>query len=131
MSFPKKGNYFPEDAGNGGDGSGPEGHFASRIASALHRSFGNSRAGAKTVARWTGANERAVKNWFSGRYGPRGEHLVVLVRHSDDVLDAFLKMAGREDLMVTLKLGAAEHAIVELLAAVRGLGRANHAAGHR
>ena len=124
MSFPKKGKYFPEDSGNDGDGSDPEGHFASRIASALHRSFANSRVGVKTVARWTGANERAVKNWFSGRYGPRGEHLVVLARHSNDVLGAFLKMAGREDLMVALNLSAAEHAIVELLAAVRGLNRA-------
>jgi hypothetical protein len=71
-----------------------------------------------------------VKNWFSGRYGPRGEHLVVLVRQSDDVLDAFLEMAGRDELMVALKLDAAEHAIVELLAAVRGLGRRDDAAGH-
>jgi hypothetical protein len=130
MSFPKKGNYFPEDAGNNGDG-GPEEHFAARISSALHRSLGNSRAGVKTVAGWTGANERAVKNWFSGRYGPRGEHLVVLARHSNEVLDAFLEMAGREDLMVALKLGAAEHAIVELLAAVRSLARADRAAGRR
>lgn len=129
MSFPKKGNYFPEDAGHGGDGSGPEGHFASRIASALRRAFGNSRAGVKTAAGWTGANERAVKNWFSGRYGPRGEHLVVLVRQSDDVLDAFLEMAGRDELMVALKLDAAEHAIIELLAAVRSLGRRDTAVG--
>ena len=131
MSFPKKGNYLPEGRGNGGDGNGSENHFASRVASALRRSLDNSRAGVKTVAGWTGANERAVKNWFSGRYGPRGEHLVVLARHSNEVLDAFLEMAGREDLMVTLKLGAAEHAIVELLAAVRGLAKTDHAAGHR
>jgi hypothetical protein len=130
MSFPKKGNYFSEDAGSNGGGI-PEKHFASEIASALHRSFGNSRAGVKTVAGWTGANERAVKNWFSGRYGPRGEHIVVLARHSNEVLDAFLEMAGRQDLMVTLKLGAAEHAIVELLAAVRSLAKADRAGGHR
>ena len=47
---------------------------------------------------WTGANEKTVKNWFAGRYGPSGEHLAVLVRHSDEVLNAFLVMAGRDSM---------------------------------
>jgi hypothetical protein len=62
-----------------------------------------------------------VKNWFSRRYGPSGEHLVALARHSDEVLGAFLAMAGREDLLVATKLVAAEQAITELLIAVRRL----------
>jgi hypothetical protein len=122
MSFPKKGNFFPEGAGPGGDGRGRDGHFATEIAAALRRSFGDSHAGVKTVAGWTGASERTVKNWFSGQYGPRGQHLVVLVRYSNDVLSSFLAMAGREDLMAAIKLAAAERAIIELLVAVRGLG---------
>lgn len=121
MSFPKKGNIFPDGAGHDGDGKIPEGRFATEIAAALRRSFVDGHAGVKTVAGWTGANERTVKNWFSGRYGPSGEHLVALIRHSNEVLNAFLQMAGREDLMVTLKLATAEQAIVELLAALRGL----------
>jgi hypothetical protein len=128
MSFPKKGNFFPEGAGRGGDGKGREGHFATEIAAALRRSFGDGHAGIKTVAGWTGANERTVKNWFSGRYGPRGEHLVALVQRSNDVLSSFLVMSGRDDLMATAKLAAAEQAIVELLVAVRGLGRTTSAA---
>ena len=123
MSFPKKGNFFPEGARRGGDGKGSEGHFATEIAAALRRSFGGGHVGIKTVSGWTGANERTVKNWFSGRYGPRGEHLVVLVRRSNDVLSSFLVMSGREDLMAAAKLAAVEQAIVELLVAVRGLGR--------
>ena len=71
------------------------------------------------VASWTGANEKTVKNWFAGRYGPSGEHLVALARHSDEVLGTFLALAGRQDLMVAMKLAAAEQAIEELLAAVR------------
>ena len=62
-----------------------------------------------------------MKNWFSGRYGPSGEHLVALARHSDEVLGTFLAMAGRENLMVVTKLVAAEEAIQDLLAAVRRL----------
>jgi len=63
-----------------------------------------------------------VKNWFAGRYGPSGDHLVSLVRHSDEVLGTFLALAGRQDLMVAVKLAAAERAIEELLMAVRQLG---------
>lgn len=123
MSFPKKGNFFPKKNEYGGDDLGaPERHFAEQIAAALHRSLGDSRAGAKIVASWTGANEKTVKNWFAGRYGPSGEHLVSLVRHSDEVLETFLAAAGRQGLMVALKLASAECAIEELLVAVRQLG---------
>ncbi len=122
MSFPKKGKFFPKENGYNGDGSGPTGAgFVDEISSALRRSLGDSRAGAKTVASWTGANEKTVKNWFSGKYGPSGEHLVKLVRHSDEMLYTFLAMAGREDLMVATKLVGAERAIAELLDAVRRL----------
>jgi hypothetical protein len=122
MSFPKKGKFFPD--GNGGSGGGGlpgERVFASEVSAALHRALGPTHAGIKTVAAWTGANERTVKNWFSGRYGPSGEHLAVLVQHSDEVLNAFLSLAGRQDLMVAIKLAAAEQAIMEVLIALRHL----------
>ncbi|OLS50372.1 hypothetical protein BV379_08485 [Rhodovulum sulfidophilum] len=93
------------------------------MAAALKWSLGDSRAGVKTVAAWTGANEKTVKNWFSGTYGPSGAHLIALARHSDEVLSTFLTMAGREDLMVAIKLAAAEEAVEELLEAVRQLNR--------
>jgi hypothetical protein len=122
MSFPKKGKFFPKGKAYGGNGrQEPENRFADEIAAALRRSPGDGRAGAKEVASWTGANEKTVKNWFSGRYGPSGEHLVSLVRHSDDVLGAFLSLAGRQDLMVAMKFAAAERAIEDLLMAVRKL----------
>lgn len=122
MSFPKKGKFCPNRNGYADKGEADRGRdFAAAIASALNSSLGPTRAGAKTVAAWTGANEKTVKNWFSGRYGPSGEHLVALARHSDEVLGAFLTMAGREDLLVATKLVAAEQAITELLIAVRRL----------
>jgi hypothetical protein len=122
MSFPKKGKFFPDRNGYT-DNNGSLGSvcFSAEIAAALHRSLGSTGAAVKTVAGWTGANEKTVKNWFSGRYGPSGEHLAVLVRHSDEVLSTFLVMAGRQDLMVAIKLAAAEQAIMELLVAVRSL----------
>jgi hypothetical protein len=126
MSFPKKGKFFPKE--NGYDGNGghqTSGCFADEIASALKRSLRDSRAGVKSVAAWTGANEKTVKNWFSGTYGPSGAHLIALSRYSDEVLGIFLAMAGHEDLMVAIKLAAAEDAISDLLDAVRQLGGDN------
>jgi hypothetical protein len=123
MSFPKKGKFFSKEKGyNEEIGSETNDCFVEEIASALKRSLGDSRAGIKTVAAWTGANEKTVKNWFSGVYGPRGAHLIALARHSDEVLATFLAMAGRENLMVAIKFAVAEDAITELLNAVRQLG---------
>lgn len=56
------------------------------------------------------ANKKTVKNWFSGRHGPFGDHLVSLAQHPDEVLGTFLALAGRHDLMVAIKLATAEHA---------------------
>ena len=123
MSFPKKGKFFPKENGYTGKGGHQTNRcFVEEIASALKRSLGDSRAGVKTVARWTGANEKTVKNWFSGTYGPSGMHLVALARHSDEVLCTFMVMSGHENLMVAIKLATAEEAIADLLDAVRQLG---------
>ena len=122
MSFPKKGKFFPGGTAHAAGGNGQHAaSFAGEIAAALRRSAGKGGEGIKIVAGWTGANEKTVKNWFSGRYGPRGEHLAVLVQQSDEVLSAFLVMAGRQDLMAVVKLAAAEKAIMDLLAAVRSI----------
>jgi len=65
--------------------------------------------------RWTGANERTVKNWLAGTYGPNGEHLIDLLRNSDEVLDAFLSLAGREQVIAAMKLVAARDAFAAAL----------------
>lgn len=124
MSFPKEGKFFPKrlrerDPGN----SLLPGSFAPEIAAALRRSALDSGAGIKVVAGWTGANEKTVKNWFSGRYAPSGEHLMILIQQSDEVLTTILVLARREELVLNIKLIAAEGAILDLLAAVRRLAK--------
>ncbi len=98
--------------------------YAEEIAAALCRSVEGSSSAAKVVASWTGANEKTVKNWLSGTYGPSGAHLVALARHSDEVLATFLALAGRRHLMAALNLAAMEKAAEKLLQATRQL-RAN------
>jgi hypothetical protein len=128
MSFPKKGKFFPSQAGrygsNAGGGPPDETCFAVEIAAALHRALGSTHAGIKIAAGWTGANERTAKNWFSGRYGPSGEHLVALARNSDEVFNTFLAMAGRPEQLAAEKLAEAENVLSIALWAVRSLKRA-------
>jgi hypothetical protein len=97
MSFPNKGRKFP-GAGNSANGPGSGRLVAEAIAQALRRELGHSHAAVKTVAQWTGASDRAAKNWLAGRYAPSGEHLVTLVGRSDEVLFAFLLLAHRHEI---------------------------------
>src|ERR1700685_471162 len=115
MSFPKKGKSFPKRGGNGSSDFSLDDHaFAMKIASALTSELKERNSRAKLVAGWTGANERTVKNWISGRYAPCGRHLVVLARHSDRVLGAILSMADRQDLLFARKVGDVRRKVLEL-----------------
>lgn len=66
------------------------------IAGALRAELAQARWAVKTVMQWTGASERTVKNWFQGKKGPSGLHLILLAAHSDTVLDGVLTMARRD-----------------------------------
>jgi hypothetical protein len=79
---------------------------------------GGSHQAVKTVMRWTGANERTVKNWLAGRRGPRGEHLLALIRHSNAALEIVLQLAGREQIIAAKVLLDARNALAEMLAGI-------------
>jgi len=119
MSFTKKdrnfqpydGKVFPEQLQTP-IGSGC---FARIIADALHSEFGGTNAAVKLVMSLTAANERAVKNWFSAKNGPSGPHLIVLARRSEKVLETFLVLAGRPDLLKVKKLTDARIKLQEML----------------
>jgi hypothetical protein len=124
MSFPKKGKSFPKTGKSfpkrGGDGSSDfslDDHaFAMKIASALKSELKDRNSRAKVIAGWTGANERTVKNWVLGRYAPCGRHLVGLARHSDQVLNAILTMADRQDLLLARKVEDLRRRVFDLAA---------------
>ncbi len=121
MSFRKKGRKirtvsgisFPKPSGNVAASDGYQ--FAAVIAETLRETFGGTRLSVKLVMAHTGAGERTVKNWFQGKNGPNGKNLVELVRHSDEVLEAFLLMAGREDILAGKRLVIARDKLVEML----------------
>jgi hypothetical protein len=99
---------FPETRAEGFD-------FTTAIAQALRRQYGHSPAAVKTVVRLTRTNPRAVRNWFSANNGPNGENLVELVRHSEEVLETVLQLAGRQDLVTARKLAGAREKLREML----------------
>jgi hypothetical protein len=112
--FPKKGNNFP----NGTRDKKDRVDYPAAIAAALRSELGDSHQAVKTVMRWTGASERTVKNWLTGRRGPRGEHLLALIRHSNVVLEIVLKSAGREQIIVGKALLDARNALADMIAQI-------------
>lgn len=124
MSFPKKGKFFPTRRGSNLPPIDPL-TFASVISLALMRARSDRQVSIKNVANWTGANERTVKNWFSGRFGPSGDHLMVLANHCDEVMEAIIRMSGHGSFSVCLRLEVAEKSLVAALKLVREIRRQN------
>jgi hypothetical protein len=73
--------------------------FAEVIAEAMQAEWGTTPSARKEVGRITNADERAVRNWFEGKNGPSAENLVLLIRHSDAVLERVLELSGRHALL--------------------------------
>lgn len=98
MSFPNSGNVFPGRRQKPASLS-----FAKLVSTALRASLrgqGGQASSIKTVARWTGANERTVKNWFAGDRAPTGDHFLRLAANSPGALAAVLAAIHRNDCLV-------------------------------
>jgi hypothetical protein len=109
MSHPKKDRMIQSEFGKDirrEDLEGPigSGRFARIVADALNREFGGTHGAIKRVVGLTQANERAVKNWFLAKNGPDGAHIVALMRHSNEVLETLLILAGRKDVLTAKTL---------------------------
>lgn len=121
MSFRKKGRKFRTKTGktfpiSSGKISASEAEdFKSIIADTLRDAFGEKSAAMKSLMRITSANERTVKNWLQGKNAPNGENLVELVRHSDDVLEAFLWMSQRHEILAMKMLMNARDTLNEMI----------------
>ena len=92
--------------------------FATAIAAALRQEYGGTRTAIKMIASLTGANERAVKNWFGGVNGPSGEFLIALCRHSGEVMESVLRLAGRHELITAKRLADAKDTLRQITAII-------------
>lgn len=109
----KKGTVFP--------GAENLGSFPKAVAFALKNELGSTHQAVKIIMRWTGAGERTVKNWLAGTSAPSGEHLVDLIRHSNDVLEVFLILSGRHHLVAIQKIAAARNKLEETVEQIDAL----------
>jgi hypothetical protein len=119
-TFPKMGKVFPATP------SGPKSpeDYAKAIARALQAEVTLDGGSLKKIMKWTGVSERAVKVWLAGSSGPRGEHLIALMRNSDRLLQEVLDLAGRKafadsDALLKLKSGL-ENAVIAIKSALDG-----------
>src|SRR3984893_15075263 len=116
MSFPKKVKSFPKGDGDGSSDFGLDDHsFAMKIAAALKSELKDRNSRAKLVAGWTGPMSARSQTGFWND-DPCGRHLVVLAQHSDQVLNAILTMAGRQDLLLARRVGDLRQRVLELAA---------------
>ncbi len=112
--FHKKGSLFHREC----EGLVSASEYRKAISSALSQELGGAGRAAKETARWTGASERTAKNWISETYGPTGENLIELMRHSDTILDVVLVLAGRHEERLARRFTFARDEVAEVL---RGL----------
>ena len=118
MSLPNSDRTFRSIRGNGFPAelaSGSPARFAQVIANALQVEFGQSHGARKAVCKRTGAQERAVKNWFGAKNAPNGYYLLALMRTSDVVLEVVLLAAGRRDLLIGKKIADSRRELHRML----------------
>jgi hypothetical protein len=92
-----------------------EGESEARFAGALVAELGETHRAAKILMGWTRAGERTVKRWLAGSHGPRGDHLLVLMEHSDAVFEAVLTAINRRDAAIAARVVAATSSLEEVI----------------
>lgn len=95
--------------------------YVAAIAAALRHELGGGGRAIKTIMRWTGASGRTARYWLAGDRGPDGWHLILLARHSDEVLRVVLSLARRDLLSVSVELRAAEASLARAGAILKAL----------
>ena len=104
----KMGNDFPAGVGSV--------LYANAISAALRSELGQPPGAVKPLQRGTNANERTAKNWLAGTHGPSGYHLSMLASHSEKVLQMFLHLAQRPEVVVALSLPALRTSLLQTIA---------------
>lgn len=117
MSFPNSGNSLP----NGLREAGGSPAFAKLVSTALRAALDGQSSKIKTVALWTGANDRTVKNWLSGERAPSGDHFLGLAANCPAVLAAFLVAIHRDDCLVMADIEEARAKVAAALVALEAV----------
>jgi hypothetical protein len=93
MSVAKKDRVFPAKSAVISDAV-----LSQLIAAGLRKDYGDLPSAVKEIGLKTGANLRAIKNWYEGRNAPSSSHLLTLARSSPSILQIVLEQVGGADL---------------------------------
>jgi hypothetical protein len=99
MSRSKKDRLFPINSSRITDTA-----LAELVAAALRQDYGDLPSAVKQIGLRTGANLRAIKNWYEARHAPSSGHLLTLARSSPSLLKLVLKQVGGDDLFDAFQL---------------------------
>lgn len=81
------------------------------VTGALRSTYGEARHAAKLLARNTGKNVEAARNWLEGRNAPRAAELIQLMRDEDAVFDAVCSLIGRQERISATQLTTIKEAL--------------------
>lgn len=104
MSYPKKDRVFPVKSIRM-----TEAELAQLVASALRHDYGDLPSAVKQIGLQTGANLRAIRNWYEGRHAPSSMHLLRLAKSSPQILQLVLQQIGGEELADAFSILAVRH----------------------
>jgi len=93
LSYPKRDRVFPVKKT-----LMTEVELARLVASALRHDYGDLPSAVKQIGLQTGANLRAIRNWYEGRHAPSSIHLLRLARSSPQILQLVLEQVGGAEL---------------------------------
>ena len=72
-----------------------KGYLAAQLSLILRESYGERSSTIKQIALEMKISERTVKNWYCGRNGPRGDHLINLMSRNEKIFSMVLALSGR------------------------------------
>jgi hypothetical protein len=94
MSYSKSDQVFPRKQDKITDAE-----LAQLVATALRQDYGDLPSAVKQIGLQTGANLRAIRNWYEGRHAPSSIHLLRLAKSSPQILQLVLIQVGGDDLI--------------------------------
>ncbi len=92
--------------------------FSTAISDALKSEFGGGPAAVKAIARLTGVNERAARNWYEAKNSPSAENLVILIAHSQIVFATVLSLSDRKEFLLIGSLTHLREKLSEMIAII-------------
>jgi hypothetical protein len=78
--------------------------IAAAVAQVLRKNFSEINSAIKVIGLQTGANPRAVRNWYEGRNAPSSSNIVLLARHMPAIIEVVLRLSGRENVWKAYEL---------------------------